>query len=43
MHDWSAFQRTVRVLHGLVQAHPELAILPSHCQPSLDRYQPEWR
>ncbi|MEA9787873.1 MBL fold metallo-hydrolase [Xanthomonas campestris pv. raphani] len=43
MHDWSAFQRTVRVLHNLVQAHPELAILPSHCQPSLDRYQPEWR
>ncbi|WP_040941113.1 MBL fold metallo-hydrolase [Xanthomonas campestris] len=43
MHDWSAFQRTVRVLHNLVQAHPELTILPSHCQPSLDRYQPEWR
>ncbi|WDJ88339.1 MBL fold metallo-hydrolase [Xanthomonas campestris] len=43
MHDWPAFQRTVRVLHNLVQAHPELAILPSHCQPSLDRYQPEWR
>ncbi|MET3144336.1 UNVERIFIED_ORG: glyoxylase-like metal-dependent hydrolase (beta-lactamase superfamily II) [Xanthomonas axonopodis] len=43
MHDWHALQRTVRQLHVLSQAHPELVILPSHCQPSLDRYQPEWR
>ncbi|WP_115046916.1 MBL fold metallo-hydrolase [Xanthomonas arboricola] len=43
MHDWHAFRRTVQQLHALSLAHPELAILPSHCQPSLDRYQPEWR
>ncbi|MCF5918038.1 MBL fold metallo-hydrolase, partial [Xanthomonas perforans] len=43
MHDWHAFQHTVHRLHALSHAHPELVILPSHCQPSLDRYQPEWR
>ncbi|MEE7548475.1 MBL fold metallo-hydrolase, partial [Xanthomonas sp. Kuri4-1] len=43
LHDWPAYQRTVRHLHTLAQAHPELVILPSHCAPSLDRYQPGWR
>jgi glyoxylase-like metal-dependent hydrolase (beta-lactamase superfamily II) len=38
VHDWQAYQRTLHTLHELAARHSELAILPSHCQASLDEY-----
>lgn len=37
-HDWPAYVRTVDCLHTLAVATPDVAILPSHCQASLDTY-----
>ena len=37
-HDWAAYVRTVERLHTLAHAAPDVAILPSHCQASLDAY-----
>lgn len=38
MHDWPAYQRTVRALGTLAKLQPELMILPSHCEASLAEY-----
>lgn len=38
MHDWKAYLATLRNLHALAQAHPELVILPSHCRESIAAY-----
>ena len=38
MHNWSAYRRTLEALHRLGTRHPELFILPSHCQQSMDLY-----
>ena len=38
MHDWPAYQRTVRALGVLARQQPELVILPSHCEDSLAAY-----
>lgn len=38
MHDWPAYQRTVRALGRLAKMQPELTILPSHCAASLAEY-----
>ncbi len=38
MHDWSEYRQTLESLHRLGTRHPELFILPSHCQQSMDLY-----
>jgi glyoxylase-like metal-dependent hydrolase (beta-lactamase superfamily II) len=38
MHDWPQYQQTLARLHRLGSQHPELVILPSHCQQSLSDY-----
>jgi glyoxylase-like metal-dependent hydrolase (beta-lactamase superfamily II) len=39
LHDWQAYRNTLFTLQNLAARHTELAILPSHCQASLDDYQ----
>lgn len=38
MHQWLQYQRTFALLRDLTQRHPELVVLPSHCQASLKHY-----
>lgn len=38
MHEWREYRHTIERLHRLSIAHPELLILPSHCQQSLADY-----
>lgn len=37
-HDWPAYTRTLARLHTLAREAPDVAIVPSHCQASLDHY-----
>jgi glyoxylase-like metal-dependent hydrolase (beta-lactamase superfamily II) len=41
-HDWAAYRATLGELHRLSVGHPELVILPSHCENSLSAYQADW-
>jgi glyoxylase-like metal-dependent hydrolase (beta-lactamase superfamily II) len=43
MHDRSVYRRTLESLHRLGAQHPELFILPSHCQQSMDLYHADGR
>ena len=36
--DWYMYKNTVKQLHLISQAHPEICILPSHCKESLEQY-----
>ncbi len=36
MHDWQAYHRTIDKLQALHRHNPDLLILPSHCQASID-------
>jgi glyoxylase-like metal-dependent hydrolase (beta-lactamase superfamily II) len=38
MSDWKKYLSTLNKIHQLGAQHPEVAILPSHCQISLNRY-----
>lgn len=42
MHSWFDYCRTIENIHALAERHPELAILPSHCNESLSAYQQAW-
>ncbi len=40
--DWKTYRCTLNLLHGIVAAHPELIVLPSHCEDGLSRYDASW-
>ena len=42
IHDWAGYGRILGQLHELTLRHPELVILPSHCETSLANYQTDW-
>jgi len=42
-HDWHVYRSTFSALHEVSAAHPQVVILPSHCDASLTSYQPDWR
>jgi glyoxylase-like metal-dependent hydrolase (beta-lactamase superfamily II) len=42
MHDWRCYRSTFESLHKVCLRHPEIVILPSHCEESLSSYQSEW-
>jgi glyoxylase-like metal-dependent hydrolase (beta-lactamase superfamily II) len=42
IHDWHRYKSTLSLLHEVSVKHPEITILPSHCDTSLSSYQPSW-
>jgi glyoxylase-like metal-dependent hydrolase (beta-lactamase superfamily II) len=42
IHNWQVYRSTLGVLHRASLSHPEISILPSHCEASLSGYQPSW-
>lgn len=42
IHDWRRYKSTLHLLHEVSQKHPEITILPSHCDASLASYQSSW-
>jgi glyoxylase-like metal-dependent hydrolase (beta-lactamase superfamily II) len=42
IHNWQVYRSTLGVLHRASVAHPDISILPSHCNVSLAGYQPSW-
>jgi glyoxylase-like metal-dependent hydrolase (beta-lactamase superfamily II) len=42
MHDWRCYRSTFETLHEVCRRHPEIVILPSHCETSLSNYQSAW-
>jgi glyoxylase-like metal-dependent hydrolase (beta-lactamase superfamily II) len=42
IHDWNRYKSTLKLLHDLTTKHPEVTVLPSHCDTSLSSYQPSW-
>jgi glyoxylase-like metal-dependent hydrolase (beta-lactamase superfamily II) len=42
MHQWSRYRTTLRQLHDLTCAHPEIRMLPSHCREAGAAWNARW-